>query len=272
MGLTDRLRTPQGVAAILSPRGMLLAGLGAGVAVLVGAPVALAVAVCAAAWGATVAVALPRRTKVEQRIPLSLADPWRSYVVDAQVAKLRFDEIAEGMEPGPLHDRLLGLGRRLDAGVAESWRIATRGNDLMTALKRLAPDRARRDLVAAQRELEGADATPASAHVVEALQAQVDAAERLERTADQARDRLRVLNARFQELVARAVEVSVGVGDEQSLGGDVDELVTELEALRRAIEETSDAEVERPDSPVSDLAQPWPAEPGDVAPPRPATG
>ena len=59
--------------------------------------------------------------------------------------------------------------------------------------------------------------------------------------ADRSRDRLRLLDARFDELVARTVEVSVGSGDTDVLGNDVDGLVTELESLRIAMEETDRA-------------------------------
>ena len=69
-----------------------------------------------------------------------------------------------------------------------------------------------------------------------------------------ARDRLRLLDARFDELVARAVEVSVGSGDTNLLGNDVDELVGELEALRIALDETDQAES------------------GSLAPPQPQSG
>ena len=56
--------------------------------------------------------------------------------------------------------------------------------------------------------------------------------------AERSRDRLRLLDARFDELIARAVEVSVGSGDSDVLGHDVDQLVSELESLRVAMEET----------------------------------
>ena len=59
--------------------------------------------------------------------------------------------------------------------------------------------------------------------------------------ADRSRDRLRLLDARFDELVARTVEVSVGTGDTDVLGDDVDGLVNELESLRIAMEETDRA-------------------------------
>jgi hypothetical protein len=235
---------------------MLLAGAGAAVAILLGAPLLVAAAAGVAAWGVNVGLAVPRRREPARIDPFTLADPWRSYVVDAQVAKVRFDEVSDGMSRGPLRDRLLTLGQRLDDGVRESWQVASRGHDLSVALERLAPDRARRELAAAERELAEHGPSASTATVIAALRAQVDAAQRLERTAADARDRLRVLNARFDELVARAIEVSVGVGDERSLGGDVDELIHELEALRIALEETTAAEVARPDSPVVDVGTP----------------
>ena len=56
------------------------------------------------------------------------------------------------------------------------------------------------------------------------------------------RNRLRLLDARFDELVARAVEVSVGSADSGVLGNDVNDLVNELEGLRLAIDDTQRAE------------------------------
>jgi hypothetical protein len=73
------------------------------------------------------------------------------------------------------------------------------------------------------------------------LEAQLASVDRLSALADRSRDRLRLLDARFDELVARTVEVSVGTGDTDLLGDDVDGLVTELESLRIAMEETDRA-------------------------------
>ncbi len=78
----------------------------------------------------------------------------------------------------------------------------------------------------------------AQAATIESLRAQLAAAERLSTLAERSRDRLRLLDARFDELIARAVEVSVGTGDSEVLGHDVDQLVSELESLRVAMEET----------------------------------
>ena len=79
-----------------------------------------------------------------------------------------------------------------------------------------------------------------------ALEAQLASAHRLVALADRSRDRLRLLDARFDELVARTVEVSVGTGDTDVLGNDVDGLVSELESLRIAMEETDRAALPPP--------------------------
>ena len=83
--------------------------------------------------------------------------------------------------------------------------------------------------------------TPSQRQTAQALEAQLASANRLVALADRSRDRLRLLDARFDELVARTVEVSVGSGDTDLLGNDVDGLVNELESLRIAMEETDRA-------------------------------
>ena len=82
------------------------------------------------------------------------------------------------------------------------------------------------------------------------------------------RDRLRLLDARFDELVARAVEVSVGSADSAVLGNDVDDLVSELEGLRLAIDDTQRAEAG--DLTTPDVALPAP-EPGAQPDTQPRT-
>ena len=60
--------------------------------------------------------------------------------------------------------------------------------------------------------------------------------------AQDAQDRLRLLDARLDEAVARAVELAIqaeDVGELGGLGGDVEELVSEMESLRVGLEEVS---------------------------------
>jgi hypothetical protein len=239
----DRFLTPPVARAIMSPLGIVLFGAASAGAILVGAPIAVAAGVGVLAWGGRVFSAVPRAAKRGDRIePFTLGDPWRSYVVGAQQSKERFDRMVHDMAAGPLKDRLSDLASRLDDGVAESWRIARRGNDISGALARL-------DTVSAQAELAELRAATGNAilersmaKTIEALEAQIASANRLQRTADDAKSRLRLLDARFDELVARGVEVSIGSGDTDVLGNDVDGLVTELESLRMALEETNAAE------------------------------
>jgi hypothetical protein len=240
--------------AAASPLGIGLFGVGTAVAILVGVPILGAVAIGLAAWGLrVVAAAVPRRSasdpsaKVE---PFSLSDPWRQYVINAQVAKKRFDSVVSGMSSGPTRNRLDAMDDRLGDGINESWKIARRGHEIAQALRVMNTADAERELAQLTSSAASGDApTDAEASLLEALQSQVDAANRLRATEESAHDRLRVLDARFDELVARAIEVSVGAGDSELLGNDVDGLVTELEALRMAIDETAVAAGGRPEPP-----------------------
>ncbi len=186
--------------------------------------------------------AVPRNPSTDRVEPFTLADPWRSYVVGAQDAKARFDRVVIDMDRGPLRQRLADLAARLDDGIDESWRIAKRGNDISDALARLDTVRTQTELAQLRLSLAERPPTAAAAKTIQSLEAQLASAARLGATENDARDRLRLLDARFDELVARAVEVSLGTADSDLLGNDVDGLVSELEALRSALEETNSAD------------------------------
>ena len=128
------------------------------------------------------------------------------------------------------------IGGRIDHGVDEAWRVARQGQALVEARTRIDTDEAQRELA----EVEGRDRGPAAEKTAESLRAQLASAERLDATIEEARARLRLTNARLDEAVARAAELSVAaddVGELQGLGDDVDALVTDLEALRLGLEE-----------------------------------
>ncbi len=230
----DRFFTPKVANAIMSPGGIVLAGAGAAVAILAGAPILLAAGVGALAWGGRVLAAVGTNPAAPQ--PHALSEPWRGYAQSAQDAKRRFDQIVASVPDGPLRQRLAALSNRLDEGVDESWRIAKRGHEIVGALEQI--DTAGAAAEVAELEAAGNLVTGPQAATIESLRAQLAAAERLSSLARQSRDRLRLLDARFDELIARAVEVSVGTGDSEVLGHDVDQLVSELESLRVAMEET----------------------------------
>ena len=239
----DRFLTPPVARAIMSPLGIVLFGAAAAGAILIGAPIVAAAGIGAVAWGGRVLAAVPRDPSRSDRIePSTLSDPWKSYVIGAQQSKERFDRMVHDMADGPLKERLADLAARLDDGVAESWRIARRGNDISGALARLDTVSARAELAELQAATGNAMPQRSMAKTIEALEAQIASAQRLQQTSDDAQSRLRLLDARFDELVARGVEVSIGSGDTDVFGDEVDGLVSDLESLRAALEETNAAD------------------------------
>lgn len=243
MGVVDKLpehwKSQKTADAVTAPSAILLAGAGAAAAILGGLPLLAIAGIGALAYAARVAMLLPRRKGRGSIDPMSIADPWRSFVREALDAQRRYRKAVESTNPGPLRDRLVEIGERIDAGVGEVWRIARRGDALVDAIGNL-------DAVAARNELEvakqAAKATPGDDQeaTVKALQAQVDSADRLVAIARDAQDKLRLQNARLDEAVARAVELSIraeDVGELGGLGGDVEDLVEEMESLRVSLEE-----------------------------------
>lgn len=235
----DRFLTPRVAKAMLSPSAILLAGAGAGVAIATGLPLVVAPVAAGAAWAARVLAAVPRATPTERIDPFALPEPWRRFVVEALKAQVRYQQTVSGAEPGPVRDRLVAIGARIDDGVQEAWRIARRGSQLVDA-------RAAIDDEGARRELAALDAAPGGGSAVErtadALRSQIETAQRLDTTIADVRSQLQLLDARLDESVARATELSVRIAAPDELGpvgADVDDLVGEMEALRAALEEAS---------------------------------
>lgn len=120
------------------------------------------------------------------------------------------------------------ITRQVRRGVEECWLIAKRGDQLDAALSHL-------DTPSLQARFERADdeATRAS------LQAQLDSAQRIRATRNDTDQRLRLLNTRLGELLAQAAEVSIGSDTTSDLGSAVDDVVTQLESLRLAVEDVN---------------------------------
>jgi hypothetical protein len=264
--LPEHLKTRKTAEAVLAPSAILLAGAGTAAAVLGGVPLLAAVGVGALAYGIRVAFGLPRKKRA-QRIELaSLPEPWRHFVREAVDAQGRYRRAVATAAEGPLRDRLNEIGQGIEQGVLECYRIARRGAalegglsavDAGAAEKQLAalinslPGEAQEALwrahgsgkgIAAAAEKAGVDAN--QVQTIEALEAQVASAGRLGTVAQDARDRLSLLDARLDEAVARAVELSLraeDVAELGGLGGDVEDLVNEMESLRVALEEAGQA-------------------------------
>lgn len=266
LSFRDRFFTRPVARAITSPLGILLFGAGTAVGIVTGLGL-VAPVVGIVAWAVRVGVAIPRSPRGARIDPYVLSEPWRQHVLQAQGAVGRFDRVVGKAMDGPTKDRLKSMAGRLDEGLEDCWRIANRGDELDAAINTLNTAEATRDLAEARAAIRRDGPTPSNQQTLEAIQAQLDSAERLRATRQDAADRLRLLNARFDEIVARAVEVSVGTGDSGGLDDDVTGLVTDLEALRLAIEEV-DRVSNGAEEPLP-LAPPDPAARPQTSPPTP---
>jgi DNA anti-recombination protein RmuC len=191
---------------------------------------AVIVAMAVAAAG-TIAALLRRRRPGRRSInidPFTLGERWRHHVMAAQAAQRRYSGIVAATPSGPLKSKLESITRQVRRGVDECWLIAKRGNELDAALNRL-------DTPSLQAHFEQSndEATRAS------LQAQLESAQRIRETRDDTDQRLRLLNTRLGELLAHAAEVSVGSDLTTDLGSAVDDVVTQLESLRLAVEDVN---------------------------------
>jgi hypothetical protein len=257
LSLRDRFFTPPVARAIWSPLSILLLGAATAICIAVGLPVVAAAAIGLGLYSAKVGLSSPRNTTTTDRIdPFVLRDPWRGYVLSAQSAKLRFDRTVVGTRTGPIRDHLARVASRLDDGIAQSWRIAVRGNDIDGAIGQLNTTQAERELTTLRAQQAQSGASPDIESTIRSLEAQISSGRRMHEVSTSTRNPRQLLDARFDELVARAVEVSVGSADSAVLGHDVDDLVSDLEALRQAMEDTKRAE-------TGDLTVP------DVEPPTP---
>jgi chemotaxis regulatin CheY-phosphate phosphatase CheZ len=240
-GLPERFKNQRTADAVMAPSSILLAGAGAAAGILAGFSVFGVVGLALALGIARVATLLPRGARSSRIDPMSIGDPWRHFVREALDAQRRYRKAVDSANEGPMRDRLVEIGERIDAGVDECWRIARRGDALENAIDNLDIDAARQELADATRDAR-ADDGDTQKETVQALQAQVDSGDRLVKVAEEAQDKLRLLDARLDEAVARAIELAIKAEDVGELGGlgtDVDSLVSEMESLRVGLEEAS---------------------------------
>lgn len=235
--------------AITSPSSLLLAGAVGGAAVAVTGPLGLVAGVLA--WlGATLFKLRPpvaRRVKTQPlRVdPFAIAEPWRQYVQSAQQSKLRFERAAAATSSPVIRTRLFSLSERVNEAVAQCWTVAQRANQLDATMRGIDLTRIRTEIDGAQHDIDrntDPARTPLLASTLSSLKAQLASAERMRASAVTTEDKLRELDAKLDELVARGTEISVSATSENdlgTLGSDVDNVVTEMEALRQAMDETS---------------------------------
>ncbi len=176
----------------------------------------------------------PARPSVD---PFALGEPWRHFVQSAQRSRTRLRATVDGLHAGPLRERLTATADRLDHAVDETWRIARRGDEIDDAVRRLDPTRLRSQLETLRKQSDTAPTEQLTAAIA-SVESQLESADRLKQRATDAADRLRLSQARLDELVARTSEVAIGAVDTQAYADDVDDLVIEVESLRLALDET----------------------------------
>ncbi|MBI2703834.1 MAG: hypothetical protein HYX32_00875 [Actinobacteria bacterium] len=239
----DRIYNRKVANAMTSPLGIVLAGGGVAVGLAVGLPVIVAAGLGAAAWAARVALAMPRGLDLDGIDPFQLADPWRGYVWKAKRSKKQYFDAIRSARQGPLRDRLEDIAGRIETGVAECWHIAQSGQALSEARARIDTRSIQTELTQINWGTTGGKPEPGSskAETVEALESQLATASRLDQVIADTNDRLRLLDARLDEAVTRAIELSARgqqVADLGSLASDVESVVTDMETLRVALDET----------------------------------
>ncbi len=244
--LPERFKSRSTADAVMAPSAIVAGGAAAAAGILLAAPLAAVVGLGAVAYAGVVALALPRRTRTARIDPRSIREPWGSFVAEALRAQRRFAETVSSVPDGPVRDRLVEIGVRIDAAVQECWRVARRGAALDNGVASL-------DLHDVRSRLEQTRSTAPNSptgvdsrdRTVEALEAQLASGERIETVATNARDRLSLLDARLDEAVARAVELSLRADDVSvlvGLGDDVENLIGDLESLRLGLEEVGAAQ------------------------------
>ena len=139
---------------------------------------------------------------------------------------------------GPLRDRLQGIVDRLDEAIVESWQIARRGDEIDSAVRRLDPTRLRSRLDTLRTQATSAPSDDLAAAIA-SVESQLASAERLKQLSASTADRLRLTQARLDELVSRAAEVSIGASDTDRASPTTSTTsCIELEGLRLAVQET----------------------------------
>jgi len=174
--------------------------------------------------------------------PFTIGEPWRRLVAAAQAAQRRYRTLVQSLAAGPLKARMAEIGIQVDRGVNECWEIARRGHQLDGTIRDLDPAALKSRLERQPAEREAAS-----------LRAQLGSIDRIRAARDEAEAKLRMLQTRLGELVGQAAEVSTGVDDATAavnaadtsgaageLGSAVDDVVTQLEALRLAIREVNE--------------------------------
>ena len=242
LSFRDRFYTPPVARAVTSPSAIVALGVGAAIGIVATAPLSIPLAVIGGlvggvvGYGGRVALAIPKAggDKID---PFAVNEPWRHAVIDAKVAGKRFEEATRKFRSGPLQESLEAVGGRLDDAVQECWRIAKQGQLIADARKAINDREIRWELERQASQMPEGNANPTQARTIASLQSQLATADRMDKLIASTRDELDLINARLDESVTQAIELSVSNRSEgiDPLGADVESIVDDLETLRLAL-------------------------------------
>ena len=185
----------------------------------------------------SVVAAMPNRTVRASIDPFTLGEPWRQFVQSAQRSRSSADGHRRpgGGRPAarPARRRSPASSTAASPRAGASPSAATRSTVSSAGSTR--PDCGR----SSERCRQQAAAAPTdnTTAAIESVERQLATADRLKAVSASTADRLRLTQARLDELVARSAEIAAGAGDTTEYAHDVDDLVLELEALRLAVQE-----------------------------------
>lgn len=170
--------------------------------------------------------------------PLAHVDPagvpprWSPAVADALEARRRWRDLVDSVRPGPVRDRLVELGQRVDDGVLAVWHAVTRAAEVQRLAETLDAEAVTEEYKRAKRD---PSADPA---LVDALAARFGAVQRVLNTLEDTDQRLRLLDARLGAAVARGAEVALAAGaGGDEVAAELDAVVGELGALRSSLDQ-----------------------------------
>ena len=276
LSFRDRFFSPPVGRALTSPSGILALGAGVAVGILatigtggVAAPIVGGLIGGALGYGGRVAVAIPRKSSAPNIDPFGVNEPWRHAVRDAINARNRYREAVRSFQAGPLRDSMHETSDRLDEAVEECWKVAKQGQLVSDARKRIDDREIQWSLQQAAAQIPpGGQATPIQAQTIASLNAQAASATRMDQLISGTYDQLQLLNARLDEAVTQAIELSVSSSgsDFHSVTANVDSIVDSLTSLRQAM-----TSMDEPSPQVLDVTGQLPPPPTGQLP-EPPTG
>jgi hypothetical protein len=247
LSFRDRFFSPPVARAVTSPSAIVATGAGIATGIVLGALtggigwIALPVIGGVLGYGGRVAVAIPRNDSPVNVDPFGVDEPWRRAVMDALRARNRFREAIKAFKSGPLRDALDATGDHIDEAVEECWKVAQQGQLLSVGRKRIDDREIQWELQQQAAQIPaGGQATPTQARTIASLNAQAASAQRMDELIRSTYDELGLINARLDEAVTEAIELSVSNRDLQPVSADVDAIVDSLTALRSAMTSLDD--------------------------------